>query len=415
MSITPEKIKSVLSSFLVKSDSASQLGSRSRSRSKLDDPCRLTRNEPAKKNDSSAVDATSPKSVIATLRSHENFLKRVDTFSASTWFGKPAELSPLICARYGWENVDVDMLQCASCKTFLCGELPMKTDTEAYNKSLQELKHNTVASHDRLCMLSTFPCPEEFCHVQVDDVASLSASFIKHVTALSEIQEQLPKLDTASLENLGYDPGQAAAYCKRNLVQDKYISPAAVTLAFTGWTCNIAANKEILVCSMCRRRLGLWSFRTSSGPAGGFQESSSEEAESNSDDDDPELKVKRRKFVSSPKKEALNPLEEHSHWCPWIQQVQSLKSKSLSCASLFPSSPAQPVLSSSTKIPVCIAALKSIAPGLMDNNTGLAAGMKKSPMTEGLKCFRRALETWSSPKTSLESSQQTQQCLTIDG
>ncbi|GFR90674.1 nuclear-interacting partner of ALK-like [Elysia marginata] len=379
MAVTPEKIKSVLTSFLVKADSQETTPNNSE---------KSYVNKSVERNATRAVDAVSPKSI-----------------TASTWFGKPAEVSPLICAQYGWENVDTDMLQCASCKAFLCGELPSRADTQAYNKSLQELKQKIVTGHDRFCMLRTFPCPEEFCHVQTDDVVSLSSSFIERVTALSEIQDQLPKLDTAALEELGYDTGQAAAYCKRNLVPDKDISPVAVTLAFAGWTCNTAANKEILVCSLCRRKIGLWNFTSQYGAACDLEESSSDEAEG-SNSDDPELKVKRKKFASSPKKEALNPVEEHCHWCPWIQQVQSSTSKSSKSASLISSPPPQPV--SSSKIPVFIAALKSIAPGLMDSNTGLAAGMKKSPMTQGLRCFRRALETWSSPKTSLENSQQTQ-------
>ncbi|KAK3743919.1 hypothetical protein RRG08_054805 [Elysia crispata] len=394
--ITPEKIKGVLSSFLVKTEPQ---------KSNLDRVTKPGGDRNVQNNTSAAQNILSPKSHTAILRSHKSFLERLDTFSAMTWFGKPAELSPLICARYGWENIETDMLQCAGCKTILSGKLPQKTDVEAYNKALEKVKENLVASHDRFCVLGTFPCPEEFCHVQVDDVASLSASFIERVTAIAKIQDHLPCLNDAFLENLGYDEGQAGAYCKRNLVPDKDISPAAVTLAFTGWTCF---SKEVLMCSMCRRKIGLWNYTSPTGSTCDLGEISSEEAEDHGYEDS-EPKVKRRKFASSPKKAALDPIEEHRHWCPWIQQF-CISTKSLSSATLFQSSsPPQPALSRS--IPVFIAALKSIAPGLMDNNTGLAAGMKKSPMTEGLRCFRRALNTWSSPKTRSElgSSQQAQQ------
>ena len=102
---------------------------------------------------------------------------------------------------------------------------------------------------------------------------------------------------------------------------------------------------------------------------------------------------------TSPKKEVFNPVEEHNHWCPWIQRHRP-SSKSSASVNLFSSPPPSatallgsrseqsPRLASSphqsamsSKTPVFIAALKSIAPGLMDNNTGLAAGMKKVRQT----------------------------------
>ncbi|RUS79489.1 hypothetical protein EGW08_012757 [Elysia chlorotica] len=384
--ITPERIKGVLSSFLVKTEEQ---------KSKQVGVDKSGADTNVQKDTPRAETVLSPKSNTAVLRSHNSFLKRLDTFSALTWFGKPAELSPLICARYGWENIEADMLQCTGCKTFLCGKLPPKTDIEEYNKTLEKLKKCLVTSHDRFCVLGCFPCPEEFCHVQVDDVLSLSTSFIERVSALGEIQDHLPRLDFAYLEDLGYDEGQAGAYCKRNLVTDKDISPAAVTLAFTGWACS-STNKEVLMCSMCRRKIGLWNFT----PLGAGQRCDRGESSSEEGEEDSEPRVKRRKFASSTNKATLNPVDEHSHWCPWIREVL-VSTKSLSSANLFPSSSPEPA--SSKSIPVFIAALKSIAPGLMDNNTGLAAGMKKSPMTEGLRCFRRALHTWSSPKTNTET------------
>ncbi len=45
--------------------------------------------------------------------SHADFLARVRTFRASTWFGKP--LPPFQCARRGWENAGLDSLACRWC------------------------------------------------------------------------------------------------------------------------------------------------------------------------------------------------------------------------------------------------------------------------------------------------------------
>ncbi|GFO15447.1 nuclear-interacting partner of alk-like [Plakobranchus ocellatus] len=401
--VTPEKIRNVLSSFLLKHERAEN------ELVKL----RAATSDPRPDTEASiAEDTKSSKSAV--LRSHKSFLKRLETFSASTWFSKPAELSPLICARYGWENVDFDMLQCVGCKTFLCGRLPMSGDSEDYNQCAEKLKKNIVASHERFCVFGTFPCSEEFCHVQVEDVVSLSASFCERASALSKIQDKLPTLNLQYLEDLGYDEGQAGAYCKRHLMPDKDISPSAVTLTFTGWTCS-STSAGILMCVMCCRKIGLWNFASSGA---NFNAEVSSEDESSISDEDQGPKRKRQKITLSPIKESFNPVEEHNIWCPWIQHH---KVSSRSSSSSVYSSPSSSSESSTRdaqtnasallqKIPAYIAALKSIAPGLMDNNTGLAAGMKKSPMTEGLRCFRRALETWSSPKaSSSNSSHQLQQ------
>lgn len=44
------------------------------------------------------------------------------------WAGKPRVLSPLRCARYGWINVDCDMLKCSSCQAFLCASIQATLD-----------------------------------------------------------------------------------------------------------------------------------------------------------------------------------------------------------------------------------------------------------------------------------------------
>jgi hypothetical protein len=40
---------------------------------------------------------------------------RLQSFSVTTWFGKPAGLSALVCAVKGWRNTGPDVLTCDSC------------------------------------------------------------------------------------------------------------------------------------------------------------------------------------------------------------------------------------------------------------------------------------------------------------
>ena len=43
---------------------------------------------------------------------------------------KPLYLSPQHCALYGWENRDVDLLTCVSCKATLDGMIGTEWDTD---------------------------------------------------------------------------------------------------------------------------------------------------------------------------------------------------------------------------------------------------------------------------------------------
>lgn len=44
--------------------------------------------------------------------SREDFVRRLSSFRASRWFGKPNVAGPVACARRGWCNVAADLLEC---------------------------------------------------------------------------------------------------------------------------------------------------------------------------------------------------------------------------------------------------------------------------------------------------------------
>ena len=58
---------------------------------------------------------------------HGFFLDNIYQF---TWFAKPVALSPLHCAQYGWENTEVDILQCVSCKACLDATISTSWDPD---------------------------------------------------------------------------------------------------------------------------------------------------------------------------------------------------------------------------------------------------------------------------------------------
>ena len=53
--------------------------------------------------------------IVSPLK-YTDYLKRVHSFQACYWFAKPAIISPLICAQYGWINSGVNKISCSFCK-----------------------------------------------------------------------------------------------------------------------------------------------------------------------------------------------------------------------------------------------------------------------------------------------------------
>jgi len=56
---------------------------------------------------------------LNTPSSYEGFLCRVSSFTPLRWLSHSPSVSPLECARWGWECVETDLLRCVSCKAFL--------------------------------------------------------------------------------------------------------------------------------------------------------------------------------------------------------------------------------------------------------------------------------------------------------
>ena len=65
-----------------------------------------------------------PPSAACRAWDRSDFLLRLATFKARTWFAKPAACASAACARRGWHNAGVDTLECAACKAQLVYDVP---------------------------------------------------------------------------------------------------------------------------------------------------------------------------------------------------------------------------------------------------------------------------------------------------
>ncbi|KAG5845094.1 hypothetical protein ANANG_G00135210 [Anguilla anguilla] len=206
------------------------------------------------------------------------------------WAGKPAVLSPLRCARYGWINIDCDMLKCSSCQAFLCASLQASQDIEKYEGRILELTKLLQTQHEKFCFWPDFPCPDRFWMVPVNEPGVLLAAFLERFKSSCLLELQLPAMKPEHLKSMSLTEevmgillqlieeelrkeGRSPA---KLLTEPLSIQVAACIVALCGWAASPTLNSlhlPVLTCSYCQRKVGLWSFHQIEGMVGDGDES----------------------------------------------------------------------------------------------------------------------------------------------
>lgn len=261
--------------------------------------------------------------ILTEPRNQKAYLVRVGSFTVRTWFAKPLSLSPMICARYGWKNTDVDMLQCVSCKAVLCAKLPNSSNQESYKKFCNKLKSSLSSSHEKLCPWPSNPSSELFMTIDIHNKDSIINGFCERVHKLLQLDDdKLPNISLETCERAETLPDfwdvLPVAYADKYLQSNQQeVLKKAVPLALCGWIVR-SKSCDLLVCEYCQRQIGLWNYvRVASSPNmnGHFVPKTPEPAN-----------TRKRKKVGSPPekriklsvKETLDPVAEHRNWCPWV-------------------------------------------------------------------------------------------------
>jgi len=87
----------------------------------------------------------------ASISNRQEYEKRLLTFQASTYYAKPPCLSPLFCARFGWQNADRDMLVCSHCSSAIAITLNSKLSANTFDKLCQAYRNKIVSCHQANC------------------------------------------------------------------------------------------------------------------------------------------------------------------------------------------------------------------------------------------------------------------------
>ncbi|XP_040401482.1 nuclear-interacting partner of ALK isoform X2 [Cygnus olor] len=230
---------------------------------------------PQPANGSLQVDAPPSEST-----SKEAYFSRVETFTPLKWAGKPHELSPLVCARYGWANVECDVLKCSSCRAFLCASLQLAFDFAKYKERCSELKKSLCTAHEKFCFWPDSPCPDRFALLLVDEPRALLQDFLERFQSLCQLELQLPSLRAEDMKSTSLTEEKITLLLQlireeleRNAEGEKppvrFTSEAlpvhvsACVLALCGWTCGAVSGSlllSVITCSRCMRKVGLWGF-----------------------------------------------------------------------------------------------------------------------------------------------------------
>ncbi|XP_060067539.1 zinc finger C3HC-type protein 1-like [Ylistrum balloti] len=382
--VTPERVKRLLSSFLVPESTDYSFERNPETQNdcdKVSDSRSNGQEQLLTKKDDAGQKGPHP-------RSREAYFQRVNTFTTFNWFAKPVDLSPLVCARYGWQVIDSDMLGCVGCKAKLSGQLPKTRDQKLYPDCCKKLKHGLTWSHKKSCSWSSNPSPESFAVIPLYNIKEIKHNWSTMVKGLEGdiiediVQYFLHEHDQPITEN----------------------SKAAFLLTLCGWNLSDTSSST-LECKFCQRTIGLWNYKSCSG----MQRSQNEESGDHH--------VAKKFKVTE--KNCFDPIAEHRYWCSWLVDLSSpggpptpvKGSKGGQCTSPMssPSTPRNSNLDSSfgegspgtsqldlTSRP-WFSMLKLVCPGkVMDTEPTMTDRFKQNSPTAGLRQLRRLMKGWSS-------------------
>lgn len=228
---------------------------------------------------SSAVGHDSSSATLPVCESHDrdSFIKRVRSFKSSSWFAKPRWLSPVLCARYGWVNDDVDLLHCVGCQSVLVVRSPSSFDPAIYDACKKRLEDQLKqAAHHPCCTWPSCPTPAVIilAHSTSSSQAVVAEDFINKAQLLYSVGKDLPTIECSSLNVTESDITALCSLVRNSpkFLQDAEIPDAlqsAVLLALTGWDLSEDGKAYpgciSVQCFLCMRQPGLWNYVSITG------------------------------------------------------------------------------------------------------------------------------------------------------
>ncbi|XP_018018155.1 uncharacterized protein LOC108674698 [Hyalella azteca] len=198
---------------------------------------------------------------LFTDQSFKSLGKRLETYGHHRWMLRSDVLSVYKCARLGWFMSSPDMLHCSDCQERLPLILPSPSATKSYERALELLHERLLTKHLKSCRWRFYHALLSWCRPPpvLEPPAIYALVQLAHYIASDMTQEQtyladdgVPLMNQLVLSQSAVEdilgPGYSGA------------QRTALLLLLTGWKSTKIAGT--LRCELCKRRIGLWCFRS---------------------------------------------------------------------------------------------------------------------------------------------------------
>eukprot|EP00877_Chromochloris_zofingiensis_P010961 jgi/Chrzof1/6118/Cz17g10130.t1 len=143
-------------------------------------------------------------------RDKEAFFRRLATYKATTWFGKPPALSAVACSLRGWLNERSDRLACEFCGAKIVCTLPSNCESNSAQSIVARYVTLLTNSHHPSCPWRQKGCDLSVLSFPVTPTSKLQSDYHTRLRQLLQL-DFLPDIESSTLSELGaaaaqYDP-----------------------------------------------------------------------------------------------------------------------------------------------------------------------------------------------------------------
>ncbi|PKA55513.1 hypothetical protein AXF42_Ash006715 [Apostasia shenzhenica] len=130
-----------------------------------------------------------------------DFMRRLATFKAMTWFGKPKVIGPINCARRGWINVEMDVIVCEACGARLLFSTPPSWAPQQVESAAEIFCLKLNNGHKILCPWNDNACDESLAQFPPTPPEELVERFKERSFALLRLSA-LPVISSVAMDYL---------------------------------------------------------------------------------------------------------------------------------------------------------------------------------------------------------------------
>lgn len=149
-------------------------------------------------NGSRALSSVSKEANACRPWDRRDLMRRLATFKAMTWFGKPKAVSALNCARRGWVNVGMDTIACEACGSRLLFSTPSSWTFQQVEKAAAVFSLKLDNGHKLLCPWMDNTCDESLALFPPTPLPELFKAYEERSNALLQLSA-LPVISSSAI------------------------------------------------------------------------------------------------------------------------------------------------------------------------------------------------------------------------